>query len=113
MRIQRNQTAVYWAPAAADGFGGRTYGTPSEIAVRWENRQEVYIDKEAREARSLAVVYPDRALVTEGLLYLGTLLSLNSGEEADPFSIDGIQEIKSVQSSPAVKGAEAFYKVWL
>lgn len=113
MKISRNQNAVYWPPTGPDGFGGSTYGTAVDIAVRWESRQEIYVDKDAREARSLAVVYPDRELMTEGLMYLGTLADLASGQEADPFSITGIQEIKSAQSSPSVNGREFLYKVWL
>ncbi len=113
MRIARNQTAVYWAPTGRNYAGLTTFGTPVEIACRWEERNEIYISSNAQEERSSAVVYPESQVVNEGLLFLGTLNDLSSGQEADPRSITGIQEIKAVQNSINVKATETVYKVWV
>lgn len=113
MAFPRKQIAVYWPPAGQDGFGGRTYGAAAEIAVRWEDRCETFVDSSGKSAVSRAVVYPDRLLVNEGLLFLGVLSSLASGEEDDPFSVVGIHEIRSTQTSPSLKADKTLHKVWL
>jgi hypothetical protein len=113
MRISRNQTAIYWAPDGVDSFGQPTFTDLVEIACRWENKNEVFIDKTAREARSTAVIYPDQELQEEGMLFLGTLDDLSSGQENDPRSIADAGEIKAVGSSPNLKATSLFYKAWI
>lgn len=114
MRISRQQTAVYWEPAGTrDSYGNPEYLEAVEITCRWENRQEVYRDKDGREVRSLAVVYPDRALEVEGMLVLADLDSLASSQETDPSTVVNVQEIKSTQESRGVRKDSYVYKVWL
>lgn len=113
MKIARPQTAVYWAPSTLDGFGNVSFATPVEIAVRWENKTELFIDNQGKEQKSSAVVYPASAVLLEGYLYLGTLVALSPAEEADPKSVIAAKEIRGVAVSFNIKGTQALYKAWL
>lgn len=74
---------------------------------------ETYIDVMGKEARSVAVVYPEQELAIEGKLFLGKLSSLTNEQKANPLLVDTVEEIKSVLSTPNLKGDFMFYKVWL
>ena len=113
MKVARPQTAVYWAPYLSDGFGNVTFADPVEIAVRWENKIELFIDNQGKEQKSAAVVYPVSAVLLEGYLYLGTLLALSSAEENDPKSIITAKEIRGVSASINIRGTQTLYKAWL
>ena len=112
MKVARPQTAVYWAPSTLDGFGNVTFADPIEIAVRWENKVELFIDDKGKEQKSAAVVYPISAVLLEGYLYLGELLDLSSAEENDPKSTTA-KEIRGVSVSINVRGTQMLYKAWL
>ena len=110
---QLKQTAVYWGNPQNDGYGGRTFDDAIEIAVRWEDRQERFVDTQVREQVSRAVVYVATDLVIGGYLYLGTLTDLSSAEEGDPLSVSSAYEIRALSKSPDI-GADRFArKVWL
>lgn len=110
---QLKQAAVYWGNPSSDGYGGRTFDDPVEINVRWSDRQEMFVDTQAREQVSRAVVYVATDLVIGGYLYLGALADLSSAEEGDPLSISTAYEIRSISKTPDI-GADRFArKVWL
>ena len=107
------QTAVYWSSPTNDGHGGRTFDEPTETMVRWEERQEMFVDALGREVRSSAVVYAGRDLDLGGYLYLGTLNDLASDEEADPMIVNSAREIRSMSKIPDIRARRFFRKVWL
>ena len=113
MKIARPQTAVYWTPSTLDGFGNVTFATPVEIAVRWENKVELFIDNQGKEQKSAAVVYPVSEVKLEGYLYLGTLDDLSPAEESNPKSVTTAKEIRGVSASINIKGTQTLYKTWL
>ena len=101
------QAATYWPPAAADAFGSTTFGAPTGIACRWQDRAVLFRDIQGREVTSSAVVYVDGPLLPSGYLGLGTHAS------ADPHAVAGAKEIRQVGTSPDLDGAEVLHKVWL
>ena len=110
---QLNQTAVYWSNPQSDGYGGRTFDDAVEISVRWQDRQEKFIDMQGHEQVSRAVVYTSIDVTVGGYLYLGELADLSSAEEGDPFAISTAYEIRAFSKSPDI-GADKFArKVWL
>lgn len=110
---QLNQTAVYWGNPQSDGYGGRTFDDAVEVAVRWQDRQEMFIDMQGREQTSRAVVYVATDLAIGGYLYLGELADLSSAEEGDPLAISTAYEIRAFSKSPDI-GADKFArKLWL
>ena len=108
------QTAVYWGTPAEDGYGGKTFADPVEISCRWEDTLNVISDSQGNEVVAKAGIYVTQDVDEEGYLYLGTLDDLDSGEEADPTTVDGAHIIKKFEKIPAHRRANDFLrKVYL
>jgi len=107
------QVAVYWGNPQNDGAGGRTFDDPVELSVRWEQRQELFIDANGQESTSKAVVYLDQDIDIGGYLYLGDLDDLSSAEEGDPLTVSGAYEIRGSKKLPDIKADRFLRKVWL
>ena len=109
------QTAVYWGDPQSDGAGGRTFGSayPVELSIRWEERQELFVDASGQETMSQAVVYLDQDIDIGGYLDLGDLDDLSSAEESDPLTVGGAYEIRNFKKLPDIKADRFLRKVWL
>ena len=101
------QAATYWPPGEPDGFGGTGFGDPETVRVRWQDKAELFIDSEAREVASSAVVYPEKPLEVGGYLVLG------ESAETDPQSVGDAKEIRQSGNSPNLRQTEKLNKVWL
>lgn len=99
------QAATYWPPAGNDGFGGTTYGAPVPLKCRWQNKQVLFRDSEAREVMSEAIVYVSIPVENAGKLYRGV-----STDDNPP---RGAKEIRSVQESPDLRGTRVLIKAVL
>jgi len=106
------QTAVYWGAPVAGGRGSSTFATAIEISVRWEDTQELFIDKFGVEKTSKAIVYVGQDVVVGGFLYLGELTDLDSNH-SDPQIIDGAHEIRAFGKLPTLKGDQFLRTTWL
>lgn len=110
----RKQKAVYWdGSTQVDGFGTPIYQTPVEIDVRWEIKNELYIDKYGNEKTSKSIVYPDTELEENGYLYLGKLDDLSVEQKADPKLLEDAYIISAIQKTPDLNNIEILFKVWL
>jgi hypothetical protein len=113
MRLSRffKQKAIYWGNPVANGEGGYTYDEPVEVAVRWEERAEMFKDQKGEEKVSQAIVYSETDFSIHGYLMLGTLSDIASHglpeEEENAFLIG------SVGKTPNVKGTQFLRKAWL
>lgn len=103
----RKQTATYWSPSTPDGFGGKTYGTATALTVRWEDKIELFIDKDGREAQSSAQVFVGSDVAVEGYLYLG------ASSAADPRTVAGSREIRAFEKIPNLKASEFLRRAFL
>lgn len=99
------QDAVYWAPGAPDGYGGRTYATPAELKCRWEDTARRARGPDGEEFITTAVVWVDEDLALGGLLYLGTLADLTDSEEADPQPVGGALAVRQFEKIPDLRGS--------
>lgn len=110
----RKQTAVYWSTPVEDGYGGAAFADPVEITVRWEERQELFIDQMGNEVRSNAVAYVGQDVDLGGYLYLGELTDLDSTviEPAD-VTTGNVYEIRGFSKSPTIGGTKFVRKAWL
>ena len=97
--VTRNlkQNITYWSPGVPDGYGGKTWGTPTTIKGRWEDRTEFIIDSQGRQIASLAVVFLVSDVELEGYLYNGT------STESDPTTVSGAREIRSFSKIPTLR----------
>ena len=104
------QKAVYWGAPVNDGYGGYTYASPVEINCRWINKQQKFVDSNAEEHLSRAIVIVDQDVVVGGKLALTTLADLDSTQLPEN---EDSYEIKAVMKSPDFKGTTFHRKVWL
>lgn len=108
------QTAVYWASPTPDAYGGRTFTAGAEIDVRWEDRQERFLDAAGVELVSRAVVFADQDLEIGACLFLGTLADLTPAEEADPQIVETAYPIRQLEKVPELASTTRFVrKAWL
>ena len=106
------QTAVYWPSPVPDGYGQYAFGIPSEIRVRWENKQELFIDPQGDELLSKAVVYTASDVVVGGYLYLGLEAELSS-DHSDPQTITQAFKIKQFGKLPTLSATQYLRTAWL
>lgn len=121
----RRQNAIYWPPAASpDDFGHPAYGDLVELVlteagnyrVRWEDKNEEFLDGTSTVQRSNAVVYvpllPDGTEVqVGGFLWLGDRAGLTS--ETVPQNNPGAWEVRQVGKLPNLKATEYLRTVYL
>jgi len=104
------QTAVYWGIPTDDGYGGYTYSTPVEIAVRWEDSTKVITTSKGVEYTSRAEVIVNQDVDEEGYLYLGTLSDLTEKQKEDPKLVDGAQKIMRFDKIPMIFKTDEFVR---
>jgi hypothetical protein len=109
-----NQTAVYWPPGIEDGYGGMTYGEPTEVRLRWAIKQEKFLSgspgNSVEEILSSAVVLSETDFEINGRLFLGTLDDLSSDD--DP-NTNQAATIKGFNKIPTIKADQFLRKAWL
>ena len=102
-------TCVYWPLASTesggvdyDDYGQPLHAAPIELACRWEDRNEEFIDPKGTARTSRALVYVESDVTPGGMLYNGTLDELPSGY-LTPRDIDGAWEILRFDKLPTFK----------
>lgn len=104
------QTAVYWSAPVADGYGGYTFASPTEISCRWDGKKEIFIDAQGREAVSKAKILVTQDLDEEGYLYLGELDDLSTAQKANPKLVEGACLIRAFEKTPMIKSTTVFVR---
>lgn len=112
------QTAVYWGSPQEDGYGGKEFTTPVEIACRWSDKKEVVSDGKGNQILCRAVVHLLQDVDEEGYLYLGTLADLydiagesSTGGIDNPKDFEAAQEIRRFEKTPALDDPTVFNRV--
>src|SRR6056297_2281055 len=109
-----NQKAVYWGSPTTDGFGKLSFADPIEIDVRWEDRNELYVNATGKESVSKSIIYSNsQDFENDGYLYLGELSDLSTAQKSNPQSISTAWSIKAHYKKPDIGGNVYFRKVWL
>ena len=105
MKIDKflKQTAVYWGGPVNNGFGGFIFDSqyPIELDVRWEDKQELFLDGQGQQSLSRAVVYTNIDIDINGYMLLGELTDLNS--DGDPQKHEGAMRIMAFSKIPDLK----------
>ena len=112
MKDKCNQTGVYWAFSSAGGYGGHTYVAADEISLRWQDKQQLFIDQNGEQKLSSAIVWLNQDVTIGGYLYLGAESTLDSSHD-NPEIISGAKRIEAFSKIPNVAGTEYTRKVWL
>jgi len=110
------QTAVYWPPGAVkfDSYGNPIVDDPEEIACRWEDRAEEFVDMGGTVRISRSVVYVGQDVEVGGLLMLGEVLDASApGFPDDPRESANTFEIRDVGKLPNLRVTEYLRTVML
>ncbi len=102
------QTAVYWGNPKPDGYGGQTFATPIEIKCRWDDVNELFINKDGEEKTSSAKVLVTQDLDKNGWLFLGALADLDSS--MTPENMDDVYRIMKIQKTSLFKSTDEFVR---
>lgn len=112
-----NQTAVFWNPELSrDVFGQDTFETGIDVAVRWQDRVEEFVNQAGERELSAAVVYlqaPANVFRVDSRLWLGSAADLSSEELADPTTVAGSLVVRAIGQSPSLGAGQALFKAWL
>lgn len=93
-----NQVAVYWHYEGRDENGQPLYSTPVEIDCRWEDVGKLFLNDKGQEEVSRSIVYVDRDLKKDSVLWLGDLNDLEDLD--DPLDNDNAWSIRYWQKIP-------------
>lgn len=109
------QTLVYWAPAGADEYGKVAYGTPVELACRWEDRRTEYLNPEGRLVMSRAYVLLADPIREGGLIFLGKLADWIAMPTYPEIPTRGqlAIEVTNVKPTPDIKAKSMIYEIYL
>jgi hypothetical protein len=114
------QKCVYWPSPTNDGYGGFSFADPAELSCRWEEMQQIILDSKGETITSRALVFLSQDVDIDGMLYLGTLASLNlddandsSATWDDPRLVAGTYFIKRFQKTPSIDGVGLLRKAYL
>lgn len=107
------QTVVYWETNGLDDYGKPVYKEPVEIKSRWEDVNELFINRLGEQVRSLARVFVQSDLDERGILLLGKLEDLSEAQKSNPMSIKRAYSIKSIKKIPNLKADKFVRTVWL
>lgn len=99
-----NQTATLWTLNGVDSAGDPTWdsASPRTISVRWEERNDMFINQGGEQEASVSMV------VTAEDVSLGDYLFLGTSVAADPKLVDGAYAIKVVEKFPDRKARNFF-----
>lgn len=104
------QTAVYWGSPEPDGYGGYTYDIPVEIAVRWDDVTEKYVNTQGQESVSSAKVMTNAEVEFGGWLFLGELAGMTAAQKANPILVEGAYPIQKIERTPLFRSSTDFVK---
>lgn len=104
-----HHTCVYWPAPINNGYGGFSWGDPVELECRWEEAAKLFSNREGQEIIGAIAVQVTVDVEQNGMMKLGMLDDLESGEYNDPVSA-GALPIVRFDKVPTVKG-DQFYRV--
>jgi hypothetical protein len=83
----QQDTITRWTGPTDDGYGGQTYGTPSQLLGRWQNENVNQQDADGEEFVSSAVIYTTTQLNQNDWVYEGTSASANPQDQEGAYRV--------------------------
>jgi hypothetical protein len=106
----RTRNAVWWRRDGSDGYGNMKFDDPVEVACRWDDINEMYLNEDGESKVSKSIVIVDRAMTIGDYLMLG---DLDSTVLDNPLEETGAQEIKSFSATPDIRDTAMYYEAVL
>lgn len=100
-----NQSAIYWAKSAPDGYGDYSYSAPVQILCKWEDKTDIVKNSRGEEVVSNSLVFIDRDVNFEDFLQLGEVDGLTPASpegEQDAYPIIRKDSITSINNTETV-----------
>lgn len=101
------QDATYWTLTGRSLYGKGVYTTPEVLKCRWEDCNELVVDKHGDQVKSSAKVFFAEDISLEGYLLLGTSV------DTDPTLAVGAREVIQVKRTPDLRALRTLYVVFL
>lgn len=99
------ETVTYWAPSGYDARGNSGFSSPVTLDGRWEERTQIYTNRQGEEVRSRAVVFVSVDVALGGYLYLGTSAEANPFNQSDAYEIKDFKKIPNLPANKFVRQA--------
>jgi hypothetical protein len=96
------QDVTYWAPTSENEFGAKAF-TRSQLKARWEDKSELFRDKNGQEVVSKSRVFLAQGVNINGYLFLGV------SNASDPRTVSGAHEIRQTKTSPDLRNMKSLY----
>jgi len=107
----RRQNAVYWALDSIDQFGKKTFSSPVQIKVRWDDVTEEFLDSEGVRQVSKAVVYVGEDIEEGSVLMLGELSDITDAVNIK--ENEGAWEVRMFAKTPNLRATEFLRRAYL
>lgn len=107
MRFQLKQEITYWAKATLNDHNEPTFGTPTLLRGRWEDRSNLIRLPSGQEIMSKSIVWTESEVEIGGYLAQGDLTS-----ESNPIAAAGV-EIKDVAQVPSLRTNQTEYRAFM
>lgn len=103
------QTLTYWHPNGSTNlYGSPSFSKPVWLDCRWEDKVELFRDKEGQEVNSRSKIFMlNMDIDLNGYLFLGRT------SEVDPKVVEGAYEIRGVTRIPDLRGLKELVVLWL
>jgi hypothetical protein len=118
-----NQQMVVWQKVGSDPYGKPIYQTilnddknsPTQLAVRWEDKQQEIILPGGRVVRSMAYILGTVYIAPGSLVFLGTLADWQAipTYPLPPTVLQGGREVLKTNTTPDIKAQNYIYESYV
>jgi hypothetical protein len=115
-KLRKGGRAVYWPKVGVGDDGQPRYGAAREVAVRWEDVEELFVDAGGEQKVSSAKVLFDSAEVQirhDDVLRKGTVAQVPPALLSKPLRVSGAALVKKVSGIPDLKQKVTVDVAWL
>ena len=100
------QDATRWTKGIVNEYNEKSFGAPTVLKVRWEDKVQKMITAKGEEIISMSIVFSLIGIAIGDFLFLGISVA------ADPRSVDSHQVLLT-EKIPNVRGTKFVRKVFL
>ena len=102
--------ATVWKNPVSDSYGGFTFDTPILINCRWQDKNQLYIDSNGREAVSKSIIWlnPDDNIGIGDMIASGVYTST-----VVPYDCSDAWSIKSIDRTSNIKGTQTVVTAYI
>ena len=104
--MRYNDSATIWVKTGRDGFGTEVYDAPTDILVRWEDKQELIVDSAGETSISTAKIF------TKTVYKKGDYIIAGTSAVSNPRDVDSRRVLKTSVIGN-LKGTKQINTLWV